>query len=246
VGLGALLMLVRNRGRGRGVWTAFFLSFFLLSVLLLTTADVSGSATESHRFAVGVFLVGPFVALGLLSKQFAAARSPLGRSPYAASVMAVGMAGASISTLDWCVSYAPIWAARADMFGRYDFYTTNCRESIGESVGKRPEYTAIARSTYYLVAGCRPTFTPARVWDSTWKTITIGIPLEHHEDTIEAVRAELPPGARIPLVCPVVEEKKDHFCQIARQQKACQPGGSVTMDCEITTEQAALAKTLRR
>ena len=191
---------------------------------------------------LAAFVLGPVVALALVSPRFPAASPVRGQAFYGTAVMAAGIAAASASTLDWGFNFAPNWCSRHHDFGKFNFYETNCRTAVGNSSGALTTYAYLSGSVYFLTSGCRPTFTPGKVHESKWKALTIGVALQKKEE-LAAIRKELPPSASIPLVCPVEPDKGDPICAFAERVHACQPMGQATRSCWLTAAQAtALSK----
>ncbi len=234
VGVGAVLHVVLRRRRGRVLLGAFFATLLAISVFLLTRADIDKAPAESHRFVSAAFLLGPFVALALMSKRFAVIAGVPRPDPWRAStyLMAAGMAAAACSTLDWAQSFAPTWATRPVNFGAEDLYRVNCRTMMGA----RPETTArstyVASSIYYLASGCIPMFTPGYVNDSAWKSLTIGLPLASDKG-LAAIRKDEPAGAPVPAICPTPPQKGEAICAGAEAKHACQKIGTAAMGCVL-------------
>jgi hypothetical protein len=237
IALGGVVYAWRRRGRGRGVLAAAFVTHVLLSTLALTRIDVDGQALESHRFATAIFIVGPFVALALLSSRFVVTAPARGKGIYAAAAMLGGMGFAAASTLDWAKYYAPTWASRQHDFGAFDFYRSSCREVVGDERWASARYTYVARPLYYLVTGCTPTYTPGYRSDSSWKSITIGLPYEQTEALARIVK-QLPDGAPVPLVCPATPDLRDHVCTAAEIAQACAPAGRAVKRCLLPRDVA--------
>jgi hypothetical protein len=236
VGLGVLVLVVARRGRGRGGLTLCYLTLLTLSMLAFTRVDVDGQSAEIHRFVSAVFITGPFVTLALLAPGFAGRGRSRAGALYGAFIMAMGLAAAALSTLDWIIAYAPSWASRPAGYGKYDLYAVSCREMLGDRRGRRTRPTYLSKSLYYLAAGCTPTYTPGYASDSAWKTLTIGLPYEGYA-AIAALRKD--PPADIPLLCPVEIDPTDKVCALAESSGACTRAGLVAKDCSLTAAQAA-------
>jgi hypothetical protein len=240
VGVGAVLHAFLRRGRGRGVLAALYMTLLLLSLFGLTRVNVDKEPLESHRFVIAAFVTAPFVALAMLSSRFSRTVPEKGRSIYAAAIMAVGMAAAVASTLDWGFNYAPSWATKSTDFdyGAYNQYAINCRDMMGSRTGALARYTYVSESLYYIATGCAPMFTPGYLSGHAWKSLTIGLPYLRAE-AFTKIRKAVPEGATIPLVCPVKISPLETICTAAEASGSCRVVGSVAKACELTAEQAA-------
>lgn len=242
IGAGCLLLLLTRRSRGRSLLLAYFMTLFAISVFAFTRVDVDKSPTECHRFVFALLVLGPVAALAVFSPRFPPVSPVPARAPYAATLMAVGIAASSAATIDWGFNFAPNWCSKHHDFGTYNFYQTDCRVVVGDSQGARTRPTYFSKSLFFLSAGCIPAFTPGKIEGSAWKALTIGVPL-YGKEALVALRKALPSGSSIPLVCPVVPDKSDPVCALAERSHACKPMGKVTRSCSLTAAQAtALAK----
>jgi len=234
VGVGAVLHVVLRRRRGRALLGAFFATLLALSLFLLTRADIDRAPSESHRFVSAAFLLGPFVALALMSERFAviAAAPPPAPWRYSTYLMAAGLGAAACSTLDWGQNFAPTWATTASNFGTEDLYHVNCRTRMGARAGTAADSTYVASSVYYLASGCIPMFTPGYVSDSAWKSLTIGLPLAG-DQALAAIRKDVPAGAPVPAICPTLPQKGETLCARAAAKHACHDLGTAAMSCVL-------------
>jgi hypothetical protein len=237
IGFGALVHAALRRRRGRGVLAAFFFTYLAISTVALTRIDVDGHALESHRFATAVFIVGPFVALALLSPRFPRAAPVARPAPYPAAAMLAGMIAGAVSTLDWVVYFAPNWCAKHHDFGVWNFYEINCRDMV-ERQWSKTRHAYISKPLFFLGAGCVPAYAPGYTFDSYWKTITIGHPYERFQAIAEIRKVE-PDAAAIPLVCPAPPDGKDPVCALAEARGWCAPAGTAARQCSLPMSAAA-------
>jgi hypothetical protein len=237
IGFGAIVHAARRRSRGRGVLAAFFFTFLAISTLALTRIDVDGHSLESHRFATAVFVIGPFVALALLSPRFPAVAPVPRRATYPAAAMLAGMVAGPVSTLDWVVYFAPNWCAKHHDFGVWNFYEINCRDMVKRS-SSATRHAYVSKPLFFLGTGCVPTFAPGYAFDSYWKAITIGHAYEGFR-AIAEIRKAHPEAPAIPALCPAPPDGKDPVCALAEARGWCEPAGAAARACSLPMSEAA-------
>lgn len=236
VAAGVVLHAVSRRAPGRGTLAAFFVILFGVSCLVLTRLDMDRQPVEIHRFMTAALFLGPLVGLAILARRFPSAQAPEKPAWYVSAIIGTGLFAGAVSTLAWLLGQAPGMDYRhGTYFAEFDHYHTNCRKEVGSTLFAKTRWMYISKPLWYLLAGCRPVFSPGVIANSGWKQLTIGVPM-FNKEAVAALRKAVPPGSSVSAYCPRRPDPPDPMCADAEAAGKCRVVGPHAEECLLSAE----------
>lgn len=195
-----------------------------MSAALFVALEVNRSPIESHRFMTAPLFFAPIVALTALARAdvpFAWNLSTL--------ALAAGLWLPAMSTSRWLAVTAPTAGeVYTGFFSPVDFQAVDCRKDLGAKSFESSERMYAEKGLYYLVAGCRPTFTPSPT-NPNW-SLQVKAPWFGRAALAELDRWQSGRGPTITYCAP---GSRDDACLIALSRRRCAPSGALARRCEL-------------
>lgn len=227
-----VLARLAARGRGEGI-LAVYVTLVAGSAALFLSLEVDASSIESHRFVTAALWLAPVVGATLLGAPRLRERGPSAALHLARLSLASGTALAVASTLVWVVTIAPRQGeVHAGFFSSVDFYDVDCRAATGPRERGKPGLFYAEQRTWYLWAGCHPSFAPAPP-GAHWR-MQVKAPYWGPE-SLRALDRWLSPGDSLRVVCKP-RGTTDAVCRYAEAHGRCGGGGSLVHVCALDAE----------